>query len=147
MISNSTRSSAIALRQTLLALSFQFFFVPSKAIQHQNQAIQHLQTSIDRTLPWDKDEALQAIAASMLLSVYEVRPLLPPLPFFSFLIFICYSYLIQILAVCISSYPTRKYRWKMGNPLFAGLYFSAARKESLIQFILQAKLTKEIRLL
>ncbi|KAL9476137.1 hypothetical protein ACSS6W_005978 [Trichoderma asperelloides] len=72
MISNSTRSSAIALRQTLLALSFQFFFVPSKAIQHQNQAIQHLQTSIDRTLPWDKDEALQAIAASMLLSVYEI---------------------------------------------------------------------------
>ncbi|UKZ91513.1 uncharacterized protein TrAFT101_006490 [Trichoderma asperellum] len=72
MTSNSTRSSAMALRQTLLALSFQFFFVPSKAIQHQNQAIQHLQTSIDRTLPWDKDEALQAIAASMLLSVYEI---------------------------------------------------------------------------
>ncbi|PTB35177.1 hypothetical protein M441DRAFT_52353 [Trichoderma asperellum CBS 433.97] len=73
MTSNSTRSSAMALRQTLLALSFQFFFVPSKAIQHQNQAIQHLQTSIDRTLPWDKDEALQAIAASMLLSVYEME--------------------------------------------------------------------------
>ncbi|KAL7920241.1 fungal-specific transcription factor domain-containing protein [Trichoderma austrokoningii] len=73
MIANNTKSSAMALRQALLALSFQFFVVPSKAIQHQNQAIQHLQISIDRSLPWDKDEALQAIAASMLLSVYEME--------------------------------------------------------------------------
>ncbi|KAL7892364.1 fungal-specific transcription factor domain-containing protein [Trichoderma sp. SZMC 28014] len=73
MIANSTQSSAMALRQALLALSFQFFVVPSKAIQHQNEAIQHLQASIDRSLPWDKDEALQAIAASMLLSVYEME--------------------------------------------------------------------------
>lgn len=80
MIANSTKSPAIALRQALLALSFQFFVVPSKAIQHQNEAIQHLQASIDRSLPWDKDEALQAIAASMLLSVYEVCPLSLPFP-------------------------------------------------------------------
>ncbi|KAL6889162.1 fungal-specific transcription factor domain-containing protein [Trichoderma evansii] len=73
MIANSTKSSAIALRHALLALSFQFFVISTKAIQHQNQAIQYLQTAIDRSLPWEKDEALQSIAASMLLSVYEME--------------------------------------------------------------------------
>lgn len=84
----------MALRQALLALSFQFFVVPSKAIQHQNQAIQYLQASIERSLPWDKDEALQAIAASMLLSVYEVCSLLSPiLPSFfnSYLLLLLYQ--------------------------------------------------------
>lgn len=94
MIANNTKSSAMALRQALLALSFQFFVVPSKAIQHQNQAIQYLQASIERSLPWDKDEALQAIAASMLLSVYEVCSLLSPiLPSFfnSYLLLLLYQ--------------------------------------------------------
>jgi hypothetical protein len=95
MIANSTKSSAMALRQALLALSFQFFVVPSKAIQHQNEAIQHLQATIDRSLPWDNDEALQAIAASMLLSVYEVCP--PSLPFPRFRNSNNYSCLIKIL--------------------------------------------------
>lgn len=95
MIANSTQSSAMALRQALLALSFQFFVVPSKAIQHQNEAIQHLQASIDRSLPWDKDEALQAIAASMLLSVYEV--FLPSSPFSRPINSNCYYCSIKIL--------------------------------------------------
>jgi hypothetical protein len=78
MIANCTGSAAIALRHALLALSFQFLVISSKAIQHQNQAIQYLQATIEKSLPWDREEALQAIAASMLLSVYEVCSLILP---------------------------------------------------------------------
>lgn len=143
MIANSTKSSAMALRQALLALSFQFFVVPSKAIQHQNEAIQHLQASIDRSLPWDNDEALQAIAASMLLSVYEVCPLSLPFPRLEKS---NYSLALSnhLMDIYMSSLLVHKYRWKMANRLFAGPYFSAAPKESSIQYIPLGILTREI---
>lgn len=84
MTANTSTSAATALRHALLALSFQYLTLPPMAIQHQNEAMQSLQVTIEKSLPWHKEEAFQAIAASMLLSIYEVCQLLSSLLFTMF---------------------------------------------------------------
>ncbi|KAL7930223.1 fungal-specific transcription factor domain-containing protein [Trichoderma chlorosporum] len=73
MIANSEASAATALRHALLALSFQYLSINPKAIHHQNQAIKYLQAAMDKCLPSHREEAFQTVAASMLLSMYEME--------------------------------------------------------------------------
>lgn len=73
MIANSSTLAATALRHALLALCFQNLTITSDAIYHQNRSIIHLQSAMEKSLPWHHEEAFQMIAASMLLSLYEVR--------------------------------------------------------------------------
>ncbi|KAL7904782.1 fungal-specific transcription factor domain-containing protein [Trichoderma velutinum] len=73
MIANSSVSAATALRHALLALCFQYLTITPDAIFHQNRSIESLQSAMEKTLPWHREEAFQMVAASMLLSLYEME--------------------------------------------------------------------------
>lgn len=71
MTLNSTLPAAMAVRHALTAVSFQFLGERLRAREHQNQALGAIRTTISKPLPLERMEAFQAMAASMLLNIYE----------------------------------------------------------------------------
>jgi hypothetical protein len=67
---NDDEPPAMAARHAISALSYQHFNL-EKALSHQMSAICALQVAIES---FDPSRALQTIAASMLLNIFEVRP-------------------------------------------------------------------------
>lgn len=72
MTLDSSAVASIATRHALTTVSYQLLRKPQRARHHQLQALRALQAAIDKPLPWGRMEAFQAMAASMLLNIYEV---------------------------------------------------------------------------
>jgi hypothetical protein len=66
------QSPSLATRHAISALSYQHLHMKKAAIAHQTSAIIALRMSIEDLRP---SQAMQAMAASMLLSIFEVRNL------------------------------------------------------------------------
>nr|WNZ75300.1 hypothetical protein [Trichoderma harzianum] len=62
MIANSSASATTALRHALLALCFQYLAITPNAIHHQNRSIKGLQSAMEKSLPWDHEEAFPMVA-------------------------------------------------------------------------------------
>lgn len=62
--------SSLATRHAINALSYQHLHMEKAALLHQTSAIRALQTSINNL---DPSQGMLTMAASMLLSIFEVR--------------------------------------------------------------------------
>ena len=67
---NDDHSPSLATRHAISALSYKHLRQEKLALAHQTSAIRALQTSIEHL---DPSLATQVMAASMLLSIFEVR--------------------------------------------------------------------------
>lgn len=67
--------SALAARHAITALSYQHLGEHKRAVMHQAKSLHALQAVISRLSAGDVEasQALRAMAASMLLNIYEVR--------------------------------------------------------------------------
>lgn len=73
LTANCSSLATLALRYALISLSFQRLGVPLRAAQNQLHAIRALQAVIEQPLPWDEADAFRAVAASVVLYIFEVR--------------------------------------------------------------------------
>jgi hypothetical protein len=72
---NDDTPAALSTRHALTSLSYHHLNMLPEAKKHQIQALGALQMSIEQLRPVMIREALQSMAASLLLNIYEVRPL------------------------------------------------------------------------
>ncbi|RAO66830.1 uncharacterized protein BHQ10_002842 [Talaromyces amestolkiae] len=73
LTANCSSLATLALRYALISLSFQRLGVPLRAAQNQLHAIRALQAVIEQPLPWDEADAFRAVAASVVLYIFEMQ--------------------------------------------------------------------------